>query len=270
MSVVRKEHLPEQEEFSGDYFPDRGTDYNLYVPSSGEALLVMLFSGTASFGIAMLFYNSWTISIFFLLAAIPGKVIYCRYRAQRRRWQLREQFRDFLYSLSASVSAGHQLESALEEAGENLRLIYNEKAPIARELKIMILEIRESHIPADRVLKNFGMRSGVEEILQFSRICSLCRRTGGDMNRVIAKTAAMIMESLSIRRERRVLTAQKRLEALLLTLMPLLVLFFLRMTAFDYLSVMYGTDFGRILMSIALGSLIAAGLWSMYLTGDPK
>ena len=90
------------------------------------------------------------------------------------------------------------------------------------------------------------------------------------MDRVIAKTAAMIMESLSIRRERRVLTAQKRLEALLLTLMPLLVLFFLRMTAFDYLSVMYETSYGRILMSIALGCLTGAGLWSLHLTGDPK
>ncbi|MBQ9931026.1 MAG: hypothetical protein IJO79_01605, partial [Firmicutes bacterium] len=169
------------DEFAGDYVPERGINYDLYEPGLLESVLIFSFGGGLSVGAAFLFYNHLWAALCFSAGALPIRVLYCRYRAEKRRWQLREQFRDLLYSLSASTASGRQLDHALEEARENLRLIYPERALICMELRRLTLEVRESRVPVDQVFVSFGKRSRIEEILRFSRVCSLCRRMGGDM-----------------------------------------------------------------------------------------
>ncbi len=61
------------------------------------------------------------------------------------------------------------------------------------------------------------------------------------------------------------LTAQKQLEGRIISAMPLLVIMGLNVFAPDYLTVLYTTLAGRLIMTAALGGILAAFLISQKL-----
>ena len=91
----------------------------------------------------------------------------------------------------------------------------------------------------------------------------LTRKTGADLGIVIENASKVLMDKIRVEREIKAVTKQKVLEGRIITVMPILVVLFLNIFSPDYLSVMYETVQGRIVMSLSLAG-IAAG-W--YLTG---
>ncbi|HZK88432.1 MAG TPA: hypothetical protein VFC27_04680, partial [Anaerovoracaceae bacterium] len=93
-------------------------------------------------------------------------------------------------------------------------------------------------------------------------VYAICKETGGDMEKAIVKTSQIIMEKMNIEKEMRVLSAQKKFEGKLISIMPILVIIFLRITSPSYLEPLYATLAGKIIMSL---SLIGMG-YAYYLT----
>ncbi len=86
------------------------------------------------------------------------------------------------------------------------------------------------------------------------------------MERVIRKTISILLDRIDIEKEVHKLTIQKRMEFAILTTMPLLVLFFLRITSGSYMEVMYQTLAGRITMTAALLAMGAAAFIGIRMT----
>ncbi len=213
-----------------------------------------------------LFYESLLVGVLFCALTIKGEKVFSNYLADKRRTELTEQFRDFLYSVSGSVSAGRQMPEAIREAKENLLLIYPKEAIICKELDYMVRSIFESKETAEALLKDFAKRTALPDICQFVEVYSICKKTGGNLQRVIEKTVGIMIDKMNMNREIRVLTVQKRLEANLLTIIPLGVIAFLNLVSPEYLKVLYTTMEGRILMTAALIGIGGAYAWSMKLT----
>ena len=89
-------------------------------------------------GVGFLFYKSKLIIILFIALSYPIEKYYVKQLAQKMRRELSYQFRDLLYSLSASFATGRHMQEALIEAESGLKLIYDEKAAINRELAHMV------------------------------------------------------------------------------------------------------------------------------------
>ena len=240
--------------------------YDCYQLIGKERICFYVVAGVFLAGVGYLFYKSVVISLLFAALAYPARRSYCRYLVAKRRRELSYQFRDLLYSLSASFATGRQMQEALEEAEESLRLIYHEGDSICIELSYMVKRMRESKESEEELLWDFASRSHIAEIQSFVDIYSICRKTGGNMERVVMKTVNVLLDKIDIQREIHMLTAQKRIEAYLLTAIPFVVILFLQTVSPNYLSVMYETIAGRSLMSLALGGILCSYLWSMKLT----
>lgn len=115
-------------------------------------------------------------------------------------------------------------------------------------------------------MKDFALRTGIKEIINFTDIYSISKRTGADLQRVIRKTVEVLLDRIEVEREMRALTSQKRLEFAILTAMPPLTLMFLRITSPNYLDFMYKNPGGKLLMALALGALILAAYMSYIMT----
>lgn len=241
-------------------------DYSVYEFSPGERLKFLLPCGLGLMVAAYLFYHSFFLSLLVSFLALPGLNPYRSYLAEKRRREMKEQFRDVLYSISASFSAGRQMPEALYEAGQNMKLIYGEDSLIASELSHMVKRLSEYRESEDEILRDFASRTGIEDISDFVDIYLTCRETGGDLIRVLAKASEIIMDKIAIEKEIRVITAQKRFEAKILTAIPFIIVLFLQLASPDYLSAMYEEIEGRILMTAALCGIGFAYLWSMKLT----
>jgi tight adherence protein B len=240
--------------------------YLIYQMNRNEKTRFLFFCGLSYMFVFYLFYHSIFLSLMLSCLSYPSLALYSSYLGEKRRSELKEQFRDLLYSISASVTTGRQLPEALQEAEQNMRLIYQDDAMIVLELADMVKRLNEYRESEEEILKDFADRACIEDISNFVDIYLTCRETGGDLVKVIAKSSDMIMDKIEIEREIRTITSQKRFEAKILTAIPFFILFLLQAVSPDYLAPMYDSLQGRILMTVALTGISASYLISMKMT----
>lgn len=243
--------------------PKSYLDYELNCKEKNRFLLLC---GAALITVAYLFYHSVFISCLFAFFAYPALKPYRSYLAEKRRKELKEQFRDLLYSISASVSTGRQMPEALQESEQNMRLIYKDNSMIVLELSHIVKRLVEYRESEEDLLKDFANRTSIDDIADFVDIYLTCRETGGDFIKVLSKTSDVIMDKIMIEKEISTITAQKQFEAKILTAIPLTIVLLLQLISPDYLAVMYEELKGRILMTAALIGIGISYFWSMRLT----
>ncbi|MCI7300152.1 type II secretion system F family protein [Ihubacter massiliensis] len=237
-------------------------DYSQYELSVKEKAKFLAAGYVVSFAVLFLFYHS----IPFSLAGgfLPYFLIdrYENYLAGKRRALLTTQFKDLLYSLSASAAVNQQIGEALKSSLDNLSLIYSPKTPLIEELKHMVKAISENRESDIRLLMDFAERSHCEDIDNFVQVYMTCRTMGGDLEKMLKSTTEILVDKINIEREIKTMTAQKKFEGKIISVMPLIVILFLNVFSPDYLEPLYTTLAGRMIMTIAIAGLGAA----FYLT----
>ncbi|MCF0150635.1 MAG: hypothetical protein HUJ80_04410, partial [Firmicutes bacterium] len=197
----------------------------------------------------MLFYRDLAIALLCMTAAPLGEKLWRRYLQKKRKEKLLEGFRDMLYTISSAVAAGRQLPFAVEEAAAALASSWGEGSDICKEAVHMASVYREAHGDPDGLWLDFARRSGIVEIRRFADSCRICRRNGGNMEEVCFKTASVLLERLAFQDDIKALSAEKRLEILILSAMPAGALVLLNLTSYEYIQVLYTTAAGRLLMT---------------------
>ena len=238
------------------------TDYRDYIPEKKERFK---YFGLCAAGLAFtgwLFFDSLFAAAALALLAVPLEKAWRKGRADARRGELSSQFKDLLFSLSASFQAGRHMREAIQEARGNLLEIYPGSAPINVELDLMARRMGAGGESEREVLFDFARRSGSEDARNFADVYYTCLTTGGDLAGVVNRTAEAILEKMAIRREIDTLMAQKKYEAKLLTAVPFLILLYLRFSSPEYLTPLYTTAAGLCVMALALVALAAAFFWS--------
>jgi len=240
----------------------KAQDYMGYVPAARERLkYYIVCSGGLAFT-GWLFFDNAVCAICFALLAIPLEKRWRISRAAERRRELAAQFKDMLFSLSSSFQSGRHMAEAIGEARSNMLEIYPPAAPINVELELMTRRMGAGGESEREVLLDFARRSGNEDARNFADVYYTCLTTGGDLCAIVNRTAGVILEKMSIRRELETLMAQKKYEAKLLTAVPFMILLYLRFSSPEYLAPLYTTATGLCVMAAALGALVAALYWS--------
>jgi len=243
--------------------PDKGKKYKLSLREKRDCVIIsyiFLFIGS------YIFYQSFFISIASGVFIPVCMKIYAGGLAEKRKELLITQFRDFLYSLSASFTAGRDMRDGLFDARESLRLMYEEKSPMIAEITEMLNKIDNSRMPVEEALREFARRCSVGDIDNFVEIYSICRLTGGDISMVISKTSGMLLDKISIEKEIRTLTSQKRFEGKLISAMPVVVILFLNLTSPAYIEILYTSFAGRAIMTASLAGILYAYRLTLMLT----
>jgi len=172
-----------------------------------------------------------------------------------------------LYSLSASVASGRQMEDSLIEAYDNLALLYDSSQPIMKELHHMKISITENKESDKNLLTDLAHRTHNEDINNFVQVYITCRSMGGDLESIISRTAEILTDKMNIDREIRTITAQKKMEGRIIALMPILMLLMLNMLSSSYIAPLYDTIEGRLVMTAALAA-ICCGTYLMEKLSD--
>lgn len=220
-----------------------------------------ILGGYASiFTVGQIFYGNIGFSAICGLSVFLLFNQYKNHLNKKRNCEMRNQFCDLLYSLSASVATGRQLPSALQEAYVNLGYVYKENSPMMIELKYMNKSIADNRESEELILTGFAKRSCVDDIKNFVSVYLTCRTTGGDINQVIANASEILIQKMSIEREIKVMTSQKQFEGRIISAMPVIIILALNMASPGYLENLYCTLTGRLIMTIALAGIIIAYL----------
>ena len=189
------------------------------------------------------------------------------YREQKRRIinkkkkELKVQFKDMLMVMSDSLKTGYSVSNALKESYKDMVSMYGRYSYICEELRIMISKIK-LNVREEDIFKDFAKRTGLREAILFSRIFSVAKRTGGNMTEVIGSVTDSIVLKENVREEIEVSTTEKKTEQKIMTLIPMALILYVKMMSPDFLNIMYETNAGRIVMTICLVLYVLAFLWA--------
>lgn len=202
--------------------------------------------------LAYLFYNHWIAAILLL----PVSLFYLHQWREdcchKKELEFRGQFREGMQILSSALKAGYSVENAIRAAEKDLQPLYPKNSRIRREFNRMIHEL-DMNQTAEQVLKDMSERIRQEDVENFVTVFAVSKRTGGDSIAILKNTVRIIGEKIDVEREIQTLLASKKLEFQIMCIIPLGMVLYMRMAFPEFLSVLYGSLPGVILMTICLG-----------------
>lgn len=233
----------------------------IYKVSKKEKAVIIMVIFMAIIIISILFYGTIYAVVILLPLGVPI------YREQKRRIinkkkkELKVQFKDMLMVMSDSLKTGYSVSNALKESYKDMVSMYGRYSYICEELRIMISKIK-LNVREEDIFKDFAKRTGLREAILFSRIFSVAKKTGGNMTEVIGSVTDSIVLKENVREEIEVSTTEKKTEQKIMTLIPMALILYVKMMSPDFLNIMYETNAGRIVMTICLVLYILAFLWA--------
>ena len=222
-----------------------------------EFLLYALGAGIFFFLIGILFYSNLIIALVVALLGVLYPGLQRKKLLEKRKEQLRLQFKEAIASLSSSLAAGRSTENSFRDVLIDLQLLYPDpNTHIIREFKIINSRV-ENGETIERAIQDFAFRSDVEDIKNFADVFITCKRTGGDLVEVIRRTSDIISEKIDIQQEVSVLIAQKRFESKILSIIPIGMIMLLKYSSGGYMDPLYDwRTIGPFIMTACLGLLI--------------
>jgi tight adherence protein B len=246
--------------------PDRiaGTpvDYDIYLMTVKEKLICILPAGAVIFAAGYIFYRSIVLSLLLLPLALKYPRLRTEYIIKKRKNELNLQFREALYSVSSSLSAGKSIEASFRDALRELSLQYPDaETYILKELELINKRISMNET-IEAALADFAARSHLEDIINFTDVFSICKRTGGNLVQVMKNTAEIISEKIDVKQEINILLTEKKLEHKVLNLMPVLIVLLLSTSSEEFMAPVFTEPLGRVAMTVSLILFMVAFLIS--------
>lgn len=187
-------------------------------------------------------------------AAGAGPTIALRTAMKRRAEKLREQLPDVLTIMASSLRAGHSFMQSLDAVAKEIA------QPAATEFQRVVSEIRLGR-PVDDALEALAIRVGSPDFRWAVLAVNIQREVGGNLAEILDNVADTLRERAQMRRQVRVLTAEGRLSAWVLTLLPLSIGLYMFITNPDYIGLLVTTKLGLIMLATAAGLLVVGVLW---------
>ncbi len=232
-------------------------DYGSYKLNGKEIVMTLITVGVFLFFVGYLFYDQLLISLLFSCLS----VFFLKYRArqlkEKRKNELKLQFKEAAASLSSSLAAGKSIENAFRDTLKDLKMLYPDpQTHIINEFNIINRRL-ENGENIERALEDFAHRSDIDDIQNFSDVFITCKRTGGNLVDVIKRTVDIINEKVEIQQDIKILVSQKKLESRIIGFFPLLLIGALKMSSPDFIAPLYDfSSLGPIVMTVALVMII--------------
>ena len=201
--------------------------------------------------IGYIFYKS-IIGIVLLELLLP---IYLKIKEEEYKnkhiQDLKVEFKEMLLAYRSAVVSGVSPKNAIEYVIDEMTALGYDKGIVIKELKYMKNQI-ELNVPVSDLFLDWGNRSRVEDILNFSNIFDLIEKTGGSLASVMKDCADIISEKIEVEREIDVIVSSKRYEQKIINVIPLFILLYVDLSSKGFLDPMYQGFFGRGIMTVCL------------------
>ena len=165
-----------------------------------------------------------------------------------------ERFADAVGSMTAAVRAGLSLPQAIGYAAQE------SEPPVCEDLRLLVAAL-EVGVPLEAAVDVWAARVATADADLVAGALDLHRRSGGDLPAVLDQVTATIRDRVGVAREVRTLTAQARLSAWILGLLPIGFFGFLWLTARSDIEGALATPVGIVCVVVGLCLELGAFLW---------
>jgi len=220
---------------------------------AGVYLLVCALLAVIGFYIGTFSGKLW---ICFLIAGLLGyaPIMHLNNKKGKRMGRFQQQLPEALDLMARALKAGHTF-------GGGMRMVADEfDAPIGPEFGKTLDEINYG-MDVDKALLSLQNRVDCTDLKFFVVSVNIQRETGGNLAEIIAKIAELVRERFALFGKIRVLSAEGRVSAFILTSLPFLLSGILYLLNPDYVSLLWTRELGQNMIwtasvSIVLGVLV--------------
>lgn len=214
-----------------------------------EYLLVFL--------ISLLFYRNIFISLIAAFASLLILKVKINEEIDKKRDKLLNDFKIFLSIYSSASSTGDEPFTALKYA-------YGEFVKLNGDEGLLVTKLKEL-IDKNTIYQNFGLsllefadEFDIREITNFAETTNIALKSFGNISDILTETTSVISKRIELDFEIKKMFYEKKFELKLLIVIPIMIYAFLSLTANEYLSSMYTSLGGYLVITITLLLILSA------------
>ena len=188
------------------------------------------------------------------MLVVPGPFLLLRIKTSQRLRKFHEQLPDTLQLISGFLKAGYSFNQALS------MIVDESKPPVSDEFRRILSEIRMG-LPEREALENISQRINSEYFSWTVTAINVQREVGGNLAEVMELISDNIRERDRVMSRIKALTAEGRLSAIILIILPIAVGLMMIILNRGYISLLVTTKPGLIMLLAAGVMMIAGIIW---------
>jgi len=192
--------------------------------------------------------------IILALVIIVVPLMWLDHKGDKRRKAFNDQVPNTLMLLAGSLKAGQALEQALNVAG------VESPDPTGIEFQKVLAQLRLGVVPED-ALGSLATRMRSEAFAWAVMSTVIQRQVGGNLAEIYESTAHTLRERAKLRREIETLTAEGRISAIILVILPFAVGGMVGIVNRGYLKPLFTTTMGNAMLGAAFVLMLIGILW---------
>jgi tight adherence protein B len=216
----------------------------------GKFLCLVGILASSGFILGVIVWHTHLMGGILALAMGLGPFLYLRQKRRRKTRKFENQMPDAMELLARSLRAGHTLPSAIELVSQEV------SAPLGIEMQIAYEEQRFGLSIAEALVRMLD-RVDSQDLRYFVTAVLIQTETGGNLTEVMEKIGHLIRARLNFRSKVRGHTAEGRMSAIVLMVLPVVLFFILILINPHYELTLVQEELGR--------KFLAAGIISMLL-----
>lgn len=181
------------------------------------------------------------IAVLALIAVLP-RFVYRSLQTKRER-QFASQLPDALMALSSSLKAGGSLVASLE------KLVEEQRPPLSQEFELFLREYRLG-VEFDKALEKMEHRVGNPDFRMVVSGMRISREVGGNLAAILETQAEILRSKATMEGKIRSLTAQGKLQGIVMTVLPLVLGVALYFMEPDAMQLMFTTHTGWLVLGV--------------------
>ncbi len=171
-----------------------------------------------------------------------------------REQKIEEQLPEAVDMLVNSLRAGYSLQAGMSFVGTEL------PAPIGPEF-VRFYDEQRLGIDVRQALDNLQARLGTLDARMFVLAILIQRETGGNLSEILGNISTVIRDRINFRAQVDVLTAESKMSAIILAVIPIAMYFMIRFMSPDYAAQLTDTEMGRMMLLYGAVSLTIGFFW---------
>jgi tight adherence protein B len=221
---------------------------------AGEALLFYVLLVVIATVLALVVSGSLLLGLIVGVVAALVPVGTVNFLAARRRKQFMALLPDTLTLLASTLRAGYSLMQGVEAVAEEV------SEPMGLELRRVVTEARLGR-PLEEALDGTAERMASPDFAWAVMAIRIQREVGGNLSELLMTVADTMIERERLRRDVQSLTAEGRVSAIVLGLLPVGLAAVMFVINPDYSRQLIDTTLGNVMLVAAVLSMLAGFLW---------
>ena len=181
------------------------------------------------------------------------------HRAKKRQEAFADQLTDVLQLMSGSIRTGFGLMQAMDTVAQEI------PAPAGEEFQRVKIETQLGR-SVNEALLSMATRLGSEDFKWVVEAINIHSEVGGDLADILDSVMETVRDRIRVRRRIRTLSAEGRISGIVLSLLPVILGFVMFLLNPDYISTLFTTSIGRILITIGVALMFIGALWMRRVT----